>query len=308
VPHDHGRPGDPAGPPEADREDSAATTVITDQVPLGVLTQFGHASAEFVARECGADVLHIKGAAVDPRTNPLRPGGTDADVLVRPAHVQRFMTGLASAGWVLWCDFDEGSRFEHAASLHHPVYGMLDVHQNFPGIHAAAERNFATLWSRRVTRTVAGIACPVLDGLGERLVLVLHAARTSPSHIDLENHWHGLTDTERAELVAFADEMGARVGLAVATGRADEVRGDPELPLWELSGSGDGNRVAEWAARWRTAPSATARVRLVSRALRVNRFVLAQRLGRPPTRAEVRAEWLRRSRRAMSGALRRVRP
>lgn len=277
-------------------------------VPLGILTQFGHASAEFVARDVGADVLHIKGAAVDPSTNPLRPSGTDADVLVRPAHVRRFMTGLASAGWVLWCDFDEGSRFEHAASLHHPVYGMLDVHQNFPGIHTAAERNFDTLWSRRVTRNVAGIACPVLDGLGERLVLVLHAARTSPSHIDLENHWHRLSDAERAELIAFADEMGARVGLAVATGRADEVRGDPELPLWELSGHGDGHRVAEWVARWRTAPTARARVRLVTRAVRVNRFVLAQRLGRPPTRAEVRAEWFRRTRRAAAGAVRRVRP
>ena len=68
-------------------------------VPVAIRVQFAHASVEIVARSCGADVLHIKGPAVDPEANPGRRPGTDADVLVRPQHVRALVEGLAAAGW-----------------------------------------------------------------------------------------------------------------------------------------------------------------------------------------------------------------
>lgn len=270
-------------------------------VPVAVRVQFAHASAQSVAAAVGADVLHIKGATVDPETNPGRPGGTDADVLVRPAHVRRFMKGLVAAGWFLWCDFEEGSRFAHAASLHHTVYGMLDVHQNFPGLHNAPADNFERLWQRRIVRPLAGVPCAVPDRLGERLILLVHAARTPHATIDVTNHWTNLEAAERADLVALADTLQARVGLALAAGEVDQLHETKhlrELPLWQEFGE-DSQRLAEWRARWLAAPTASDRARLVLRAPRVNRFVLEQRLGRRPTRADVRREWGRRALRAL---------
>ena len=55
-------------------------------VPLEVRIGFAHASVQWIADRCGADLLHVKGAALDPTLVPDR-GFSDADVLVRPAHV-----------------------------------------------------------------------------------------------------------------------------------------------------------------------------------------------------------------------------
>ncbi|SOC57800.1 hypothetical protein [Ornithinimicrobium cerasi] len=59
----------------------------TVDVPVWVRAAFGHAVVQHLADKVGADVLHLKGAAtdVDLRTRP--EGGSDADVLVRPAHI-----------------------------------------------------------------------------------------------------------------------------------------------------------------------------------------------------------------------------
>lgn len=274
-------------------------------VPVDVRVKFAHASVQAVADRCGADVLHIKGPAVDPTTNPGRPPGTDADVMVRPKHVRRLVKALTSAGWTMWCNFDEGSRFEHAASFHHPHFGMLDIHRNFPGLHNAPEKNFATLWDRRGTRAIAGVPCAVLDPLTERLVLVLHAGRTSPGHIDLRNHWTEISPEERDEMDQLARTMGATVGLAVATNRQHLVQHHPELSMWREYGPDE--RLQEWLARWRAAPTARDRLSLVVRAPRVNRFELGQRLGHPPNRQEIRQEWRNRAGRGVRSLFRMLR-
>lgn len=257
-------------------------------LPVPARVQFAHASVQYVANAVGVDVLHIKGPAVDPETNPGRGMGTDADVLVRPTHVRRLTQALISAGWTMWCDFDEGSLFEHAASFHDPTFGMLDVHKSFPGLHNHPEANFDHLWARRATREIAGYPCPVLHRVDERLVLLLHTARARPGHIDVRNHWEILTSSERDTLDTLAARLGATVGLAIATGRGDAVRDHREFPLW-LDYSDD--RLGEWIARWRGGASFSDRLRLILRAGRVNRFELGQRLGRPPTPAEVRRGW-----------------
>jgi hypothetical protein len=275
-------------------------------VPTLICIQFGHASVQRVADRVGADVLHIKGAALDPGRNPGRSFGTDADVLVRPEHVRRFVAALPDARWSLYCDFDEGSLFEHAASFSHPSYGMLDVHQVFPGLHADPRGAFERLWADREVRRLANVDCAVPGRLGERLILLLHAARTPGRSLDVSNHWGDLDDAERAEVRSYADQLHAQVGLALAIGEEDRFAVDPELELWRRM-IGGGDRLGEWVARFRAAPGAAARLRLVARAARVNRFVLAERLGHRPSPAEVRREWWRRSRRGVFAALGKLR-
>ena len=54
---------------------------------------------QHLAERMGVDVLHIKGVAADPRWRSPG-GGTDADVLVRPSHVRRFVERAADVkGW-----------------------------------------------------------------------------------------------------------------------------------------------------------------------------------------------------------------
>ena len=58
-------------------------------VPLPVRLRFGHAALQHVADDIAVDVLHIKGAAVDPTLRPPDLYGTDVDVIVRPAQFPR---------------------------------------------------------------------------------------------------------------------------------------------------------------------------------------------------------------------------
>lgn len=265
-------------------------------IPTGIRVRFAHASVQAVADLVGADILHIKGPGLAPERNPGRAVSTDADVLVRPAHVRRLVDGLVEHGWRLWCDFDEGSAFEHAASFHHRSFGMLDIHQNFPGLHRDPTRSFEALWVDREVRLIAERPCAAPGPIGEHLVLLLHAARTPGKGLDVENHWHRLPASTRHQVRRAAADLGASVGLAIALREVDvdEPTSDPEVLLWRAM-LHESDRLGTWRARWALTRGMGARLRLLRRAGRVNRFVLGQRLGRPPTRADVRREWWRRA-------------
>ncbi|MFV0405606.1 MAG: nucleotidyltransferase family protein [Propioniciclava sp.] len=267
--------------------------------------RFAHTSAQVVSDRVDADVLHIKGASLDPDLNPGRQPSTDADILVRPAHVRRLIQGLTKAGWVMWCDFDEGSLFEHAASFHHEQHGMLDVHQNFPGMHRQPEHAFETLWTDQVLREISGFLCPAPGPTGEHLILLLHAARTPGKQLDVQNHWTNVSDTERAAIEQLAADVGARVGLAAALGELDSID-DPEVALWRLS-LDNSDRLGEWVARWRTTRGLRPRMAMLRRATRVNRFQLGQSLGHPPTRSEVWRAWWQRAGLGVAAATRKLR-
>ena len=62
-------------------------------VPLEVRIGFAHASLQWIADRCGADLLHVKGAALDPTLVPAR-GYSDADVLARAGQVQLLLDEL----------------------------------------------------------------------------------------------------------------------------------------------------------------------------------------------------------------------
>ena len=61
-------------------------------------------------------------------------GGSDADVLVRPSQVRRFVRVLEGAGWQRRSRFHTGSPFGHAQTYWHDHLGYADVHRFFPGL------------------------------------------------------------------------------------------------------------------------------------------------------------------------------
>ena len=55
-----------------------------------------------------------------------------------------------------------------------------------------------------------------------------------------------------------------------------------------------GDRLDEWGARFRAARGPRAKASVAVRSVQVNRYYLGQRLGHPPSRGEVAAEFVRR--------------
>ena len=265
-------------------------------VPLPVRVQLAHAAVEWLARDSGVDVLHIKGPAVAPGLRPHGGSGSDVDVIVRPEAVDRLMAALDRHGWRVETTFDAGSAFDHAANLYHPSWGLLDVHRHYPGMDRDPAAAFAVLWERRAHVELGHVRCAVPDPLAQSLVLLLHAARSRPAdgdHPDIAPNWTDRTAAERDAIRELASRTGATVGLAAATGTLHEHAGDPEAALWEVFAH-HGDRLDEWRARWRAARGARAKASVAVRSLEVNRYYLRLRLGHEPTRAEVGREFVRR--------------
>ena len=265
-------------------------------VPLPVRVELAHAAVQRLAEHVGVDLLHIKGPAVHPglRTSPST--GSDVDVLVRPEGVERLMGALRAHGWEVETTFGSGSAFDHAANLYHPSWGLLDVHRLYPGMDRDPVRAFEALWRTRTSADLAHVACPVPDPLGQSLVLLLHSARSSrpgSRHPDVAPNWTDRSDDERDGIRALAAETGATVALAAATGGLDEFAGTPEAALWEVFAHG-GDRLDEWGARLRAARGPRAKASVAVRSLGVNRYYLGQRLGHPPSRRELVAEFFHR--------------
>ena len=265
-------------------------------VPTAVRVELAHAAVQRLAESVGVDVLHIKGPAVHPGLRTHASTGNDVDVIVRPDGVDRLMATLHDHGWEVETSFAAGSAFDHAANLYHPSWGLLDVHRHYPGMERDPAHAFETLWRTRGSVGLAHVSCPVPDPLAQSLVLLLHAARTprpSSVHPDVAPNWTDRTPEERDRLRALAAETGATVGLAAATGTLAEHAGTPEAALWEVFAHG-GDRLDEWGARLRAARGPRAKASVAARSLRVNRYYLGQRLGHPPSRLDVVAEFFRR--------------
>jgi hypothetical protein len=261
-------------------------------VPLQVRLQFGHAAVQFVADEVGADILHIKGVAVD---GSLRAGhfGTDVDVIVRPDQVTLIDRGLRRAGWALYSTFSNGSPFGHAQTYLHADWGYVDVHRNFPGIGLEPSAAFDLLWAERERIEIAGVRCPVPSVTAQRVLLVLNAARAAGRGRDLPTVWDEADAAQRAAMQHLVVRLRAEVAFAAATGGLERYRGEREYLLWKVVSQG-GPRSLEWWARIRAARGVRERFRLIARAPLVNVDHLAHRLGRRPTAWEVLVEFLRR--------------
>ncbi|WP_165307276.1 nucleotidyltransferase family protein [Agromyces binzhouensis] len=263
-------------------------------VPLQVRLRFGHAAVQRVAASAGIDLLHIKGAAVDPELRPEGYLGSDVDVLVRPDHVDAIDAALREQGWELYSTFQHGSPFGHAQTYLHPAWGYVDIHRRFPGIRLRPDQAFELLWSGRHAFDIAGVACQVPSRPAQAVILVLNAARSAKgARADVITVWERADPDRRAEIDGLVERLHAEVAFAAAAGGLDRFRTDREYRLWKVVSEG-GSRSAEWWARIRSAPTTWAGVRIALRAPLVNVDHLAHRLGRKPTPFDIAVEFVRR--------------
>lgn len=278
----------------------SVTSDVELEVPVAVRLRLEHAALQRIADEAGVRMLHIKGVAWHPALVQGRSPSSDADVLVHPADVPAFTAALERAGWLLVTSFAHGSVFAHAATYYCPRWGTVDVHRRFPGMDRDPEATFEVLWHDRALIELGGRPVAVPDLLAQRLLMLAHAARDAMGRRprDVEAAWTAQGPTQRAQLDALADRLGARVPVALATGRPERARGGPDVHLWTAMYR-RARPTGVWIARVRDASGVRARLRVLASALRVNRDHLALRLGRRPSRWDVRREWLLRWGRAV---------
>ena len=282
-------------------------------MPRSVGTRFTHAALQVLAADNGIDLLHIKGPAVDDRLLAVRPPGDqpseagtvaresfDADVLIRPAHVDRLFEVMHRHGWTTAYHFADGSAFEHAATLNHAVLSPADVHRRFPGIEIDPSTAFERLWAERHTVIIAGMPCLVPSLTAQRLVLLVHAARGGAlHHSDIQRSWISATAGERTEVQRLADELGAEVALAAATGRLEEYQGRRGYELWRALSSGEQSQVRIWLARVKAEPRRSRALRTAVRLLLPNPRRMRSTLGRRPTTGEMARAYKQRVRRGL---------
>lgn len=270
------------------------------QIPIDIRTLFGHAAIQRVADLHDLDVLHIKGDALDPAlTHPDRLA-TDADVLVRPDHVDALVAACIAAGYRPEGRFATSSPFEHSQTLWHEQWGYLDVHRHYPGIGLPPGEAFDHLWAERGSRTLAAVECPVPSLAAQAAVLVMHAGRNPHGGqvaADVEHVWHRVDAARQREILDEVDRLHAQIAFAAGTGDLDALPPSAEKELWRaVTHHG---RLREWRARIAAAPSRRQRLQLLLRAPLVNTDHLAKQLGHRPSRREVAVAFVDRSRRGL---------
>lgn len=277
---------------------------------------FTHAMAQAIAEDHDVDLLHIKGpashmslgrvSAADGRIEVRQ--SIDADILVRPSHVDRLAKALTGHGWRRHFDFDDGSAFGHAATWGNDKIGYLDVHRFFPGIELDPSSAFELLWRYRDRQSIAGISCDVPNLTAQRLIMILHAARGGRPRdaADIESAWHAVTDAERDAVEALAGKLRARVALYAGTGRLDELVGEHSYLLWRELSSPTQSLASMWWARVRAEPTLASGVRKGIHLVLPNTRRMETWLGRRPTWRDVAIAYVSRIRlggRAIRAAL-----
>ena len=282
---------------------SAGETIAAPgRMPVPARVHLAHALVQKLADDHGIDLLHLKGPAVLPGLRAEGRQSSDVDVLVRPSHLFRLVKALESVGWQQRTDFATGSVFAHAANWWHDDWGWVDVHVNWPGVTVEAEQAYDVLARDSQPHPIAHRDCPVPGRNAQRMILVLHAARSGGLTDD--HAWADASPDEQSDIRALAAELGAEVALAAGIGELELHRGAPTYALWHHFVHG-GSRFDEWRARMAAAPDARAKAGLLTSALRVNRDHLRMELGRPPTPREVRSRQVLRLRRAVGELMRR---
>ena len=266
-------------------------------VPLAVRLLLGRAAVQVIATDAGADLLHIKGNAVDTSLRARDAPGTDIDVMARPAHVPRLHDALTRHGWVVYSSFFYGSPFGHAQTYRHPDWGYLDLHRMFPGIRLDAAAAFDELWRDHGTRDFAGTPGAVPSVIGQAVLLVLNDVRSHRAASAMAT-WVDRPGLDRGEVAALVHRLDAGVAFAAATGDLERHRGERDYPLWKGITQGS-TRTGEWWARVRAARTLREALGIVLRAPLANVERLSHQLGRSPTRAEVLRATLMRPARAV---------
>ena len=258
------------------------TELVERTIPVSVRIRMAHAAVQTLATQHAVDLLHIKGVALDPRLSFPGRSSADADVLCRPEHVAPLLLAMRKSGWSLLNSFTKSSAFEHSATLHHPTWGWLDLHRQYPGLGRDPATAFDTLWATRGEATIAGVPCAVPALPDQAVLLLLHAARSpgeQKARADVAHVWSSATPESRDAILSSVDRLGADLAFAVVLGTLEEHRDHPEYALWRIASTG-GTRLDEWRARVRAARGLRAKMRVVARSTLVNAEHLAL-TGRP---------------------------
>ncbi len=260
-------------------------------IPLQVRVELTHGYLQHVADEVGADVLHVKGKSVHPDLSqdgdPRNRASVDVDVLVRPAHVDRLVARLDELGWQRVTGFTEGSAFGHAMNLRHRHLGLLDVHRRWPGFALRADVAFDRLWERHEVQQVAHVDCAVPNLIDQRIILLLHYARTGTERRgDFVASWANASAADRTAVRRRVTELGAEVSFAAAVDELEAFRDDPDYVIWRHFSQGSVSRWDEWHGRWAAARGVRAKGVVARSFLVVNPDLLRERLGTEPTRAD----------------------
>lgn len=260
----------------------ASTVDVPDRVRLELL----HGYVQLVAEAHEVRLLHLKGAAVheELRRGPVM--SFDVDVLVHPADVDRFLHALSALGWEKLTGFDEGSAFGHAMNLRHDL-GLIDLHRRWPGFEVSPGEAFELLWSRHGEAEIAGVGCPVPSLDDQRLILLLHHARSgAESTRDLDASWAHSDEATRRRTRELAKQLDAELALAAAVGQLDEYRSRPGYALWRYFVRGEQSRWEEWWGRFEAAPGPRAKAVVLRGLVSVNSDLLRFDLGHEPTKRE----------------------
>lgn len=254
---------------------------------LAPRVRLAHACTARHLEDAGLRGLHVKGYAAAPGTYAPHRTSSDVDLLVHPQDAGRVCSVLEAHGWSLVTDFHEGSIFEHAATLWHDHLGYVDVHRLFPGLGSDPAAVFEHLWRERTARVVSGRPVPVPGLDGQRLVVIVHAARDGGrGRPDVRHLQDTLSPEEWERLRSLAATLDAEAAWDVATGEDLAPGGTAESELFTaLRSHASGAELL--AARWRAAGTVRERAGLVARVAPVNRAHLQMRLGRPITWRDV---------------------
>ena len=273
-------------------------------MPVAARVHLAHAVVQKLADDRGIDLLHVKGPAVLPGLRTAGRQSSDVDVLVRPSHLSRLVRPWSRSAGSSAPTSRPGRSSRTPPTGGTTTWGWVDVHVSWPGVTIDAEEAFDVLSRDSVRHPIAHRECPVPSRTAQRLVLVLHAARSGGVD-DVDDAWTAADPLDQEDVRRLTGELGAEVALAAGIGELELHRGAPTYALWHHFVHG-GSRFDEWRARLAAAPDARAKVHLLTSALRVNRDHLRMELGRTPTRREVRARQARRIRRVIAEIPRRA--
>lgn len=279
-----------------------------EHMPLVAGVPLAAATLQVIAEDAGVDLLHIKGASVDPMllqqadvtdpetgevvTRPVPRASVDADALVRPSHVRRFFAALAAHRWEMVYRFEDGSAFEHASTWIRPGVCHADIHRSFPGIGLSDEAAFDILWADQHLMTIAGLPCRVPSVTAQRLILILHAVRGADlTSVDIERAWGVASADERRQVDELAARLRAEVALAAATGRLEQHRSARDYLLWRTLSTGDPSRTMLWLARVKAQPNPARALRMAFHLVAPKEGRLQRDLGHKPGAVEVARAW-----------------
>ena len=181
-----------------------------------------HTLVARAAADLGLRVLAIKGPVVALQGMRAPRASADLDVLVHPRDLVPLVDGLVALGWRRAVEGTYASIMApHSTNLLSDLWPVaMDVHHYFPGFLADAGEVFDALWARHETVTLAGVAVPACDPVGQVAILALHHLRVSP-----EGDSPALRDlSDHARKALSADDVHALVRLAHVTDATATLR------------------------------------------------------------------------------------